>query len=260
MWQTMRAFLRRDFRIALSYRLAFASEIGSMLFSVVTYWLVARLVDPSQVPGGYFSFAAIGLALANLMQVMVLVAGSVRQDQMMGTLEAVVASGTSVRTLAAGMVSYPLASAVVRGAAYGGIAFAMGASTVRANWPLAVTTLVIGSVSFAGLALVSAALVLLFRQAAAATGWLLSILTLAAGVLFPLRLFPSWASGAANLSPFTQTLRLARRALLGGATWSGNWRQLLMLVGMGVACAFLGLGSVAGGLARARRSGTLAHY
>jgi ABC-2 type transport system permease protein len=260
MWPSMRAFLRRDLRIALSYRLAFASEIGSMLFSVVTYWLVSKLIEPGQVAGGYFSFAAIGLALANLMQVMVLVAGNVRQDQMMGTLEAVAAGGTGVPALAAGMVSYPLASAAVRGVAYGGIAFALGASTVKANWPLAIAALVIGSVSFAGLALVSAALVLLFRQAAAATGWLLSVLTLAAGVLFPLRLLPGWATALASASPFTQTLRLSRRALLEGASWAGSWGPLLLLVGMGAACALIGLASMAGGLAWAKRSGTLAHY
>jgi ABC-2 type transport system permease protein len=260
MLQSIRAFLRRDLRIALSYRLAFASEVGSMLFSVVTYWLVSRLVGPAEVPGGYFSFAAVGLAVANFMQVIVLVAGNVRQDQMMGTLEAVVAGGTGVPALAAGMVSYPLLSAAVRGIVYGAIAFSLGANTVDANWPLAITGLVVGSVAFAGLSLVSVALVLLFRQAAAATGWFLSILTLAGGVLFPLRLFPSWATAAAKLSPFTQAVRLVRHALLGGATWVGNWVPLVTLVVMALACALLGLASVAGGLARARRSGTLAHY
>jgi hypothetical protein len=71
---------------------------------------------------------------------------------------------------------------------------------------------------------------------------------------------PDWATTAANASPFTQTLRLARDALLEGASWGGKWGQLVLLVGMGAVCALVGLGSMAGGLAWAKRSGTLAHY
>src|SRR5439155_3349334 len=105
MWPSVRAFLRRDFQLERSYRLAFVSEIATVLFSIITFSLVARLVNPGQVPGGYFTFATVGLALSTFLQVgVVAVATNLRQDQIMGTLEAVMASGTGVRPLAAGIV------------------------------------------------------------------------------------------------------------------------------------------------------------
>ena len=66
---SMRAFIRRDFRLERSYRFAFISEIATVLFSIITFSLVAKLVNPGQVPGGYFSFATIGLALSTFLQV-----------------------------------------------------------------------------------------------------------------------------------------------------------------------------------------------
>jgi ABC-2 type transport system permease protein len=260
-WNSVRAFLRRDFRLERSYRLAFVSEIATVVFSIITFSLVAKLVNPGQVPGGYFSFATIGLALSTFLQVgVVVVATNLRQDQVMGTLEAVVATGTAVRALAAGIVSYPFLTAAIRGAAFGGIAFAFGARTDHANWPLAVIAMVLGAISFAGIGLAGAALVLIFRQAVAATGWLLSVMTLAAGVLFPLRLFPGWATWIANISPFTRTLKLARGALLQGTGWAESAGVLAVLVLMAAAFAAAGFAFMAGGLAWAKRSGTLAQY
>jgi ABC-2 type transport system permease protein len=261
MWPSVRAFLRRDFQLERSYRLAFVSEIATVLFSIITFSLVARLVNPGEVPGGYFTFATIGLALSTFLQVgVVTVATNLRQDQIMGTLEALVSSGTGVRALAAGIVSYPFVTAAIRGITFGSIAFAFGARTVHANWSLALASMALGAVSFAGIALAGAALVLIFRQAVAATGWLLSVMTLAAGVLFPLRLFPGWAVWIANVSPFTYTLRLSRDALLRGTSWGSGIGRLALLLGMAGLFAALGLGFIAGGLARARRSGTLAQY
>jgi ABC-type polysaccharide/polyol phosphate export permease len=261
MWPSVRAFVRRDFQLERSYRLAFVSEIATVLFSIITFSLVARLVNPGQVPGGYFTFATVGLALATFLQVgVVTVASNLRQDQVMGTLEALMASGTGVRPLAAGIVSYPFLTAAIRGVAFGAIAFAFGARTVDANWSLAVTAMVLGAISFAGIALAGAALILIFRQAVAATGWLLSIMTLAAGVLFPLHFFPGWAVWIADISPFTHTLRVARDALLEGRSWASGLGEVGLLVGMAVVFAALGIGFIAGGLAWARRSGTLAQY
>jgi ABC-2 type transport system permease protein len=261
MWASVRAFVRRDFRIEISYRLAFVSEIATVLLSIVTFSLVAHLVRPGQVPGGYFTFATVGLALSTFLQVgVVTVATNLRQDQIMGTLEALVASGTGIRPVAAGIVSYPFMTAAIRGVAYFGIAFLFGARTAHANWGLAATAMALGAISFAGIALAGAALVLIFRQAVAATGWLLSVMTLAAGVLFPLRFFPHWVAGLAEISPFTLTLRVAREALLTGASWGSGAARVSLLAVLAVVFALLGVGFIGGGLAWAKRSGTLAQY
>ena len=57
------ACLRRDWRIAISYRAAYAIELVAMVFTLVLFYYLARIVDTSQLPAsagldsGYFGFA-----------------------------------------------------------------------------------------------------------------------------------------------------------------------------------------------------------
>jgi ABC-2 type transport system permease protein len=118
----------------------------------------------------------------------------------------------------------------------------------------------LGSLSFAGLGLVGAAMVLLFRQAEGAVAWLVSLLTLVAGVIFPIRVLPGWLRWISSASPFTQTVKVARAALLEGRGWSHLWPSLAALLALTVAFVALGLVAMAAALARARKTGTLAQY
>jgi ABC-2 type transport system permease protein len=259
--RALTAFLKRDFRIARSYRLPFAFEFLSALFVVVEFSLVAKLVPPDEVIGGYFAFVTVGLVLgAFLASGLSLIATSVRQEQVQGTLEAVLSSGLATPALAGGISAYPMILAVVRAIIYVTLGALFGAKMPHANWPLAAAGLALGSISFTGLGLIVVSLVLVFRQAAGVTTWLVSMLTFAAGVIFPLRLLPGWLESLANLSPATQTLRLARDAMLDGAPWSSSWLNLAILVGMAAVYGSLALVTLAAGLRRARKTGGLAQY
>jgi ABC-type polysaccharide/polyol phosphate export permease len=129
-----------------------------------------------------------------------------------------------------------------------------------ANWLLAFTTLAIGALSFVAIGLVGAALVLIFRRAAAATGWLVAVLSLAGGELFPRNLLPRWFRVLGNLSPYTQALRLIRSAVLEHAGWADGAATLLILIVMSLVAGAIGIGSLALALRHARRTGSLGQY
>jgi ABC-2 type transport system permease protein len=259
--RTLGAFVLRDVQVYLSYRIPFVLDILSSAFVVLTFFFVSRIVSPGEVSGGYLAFVMVGLALTAFLEAgMSIIAGNVRQEQVQGTLEATVATGIPTPILAGGLSVYPLVASAVRAVVYVLLAAAVGARAPGANWGLAVTATVLASVSFAGIGLVAAALVLVIRQVAAATAWLASFLILMAGAYFPPRLLPDWAEAIAALSPFTHALRLMREAVLEGASWSASRGSLILLGAFAAVFAGLGVGALAVSLRWARRRGALAQY
>lgn len=261
-WAAMGAFFRRDVRVALSYKVPFMLEIVAIGFTVVTYTFLAKIVSPGSVPGGYFAFVLLGLTVSSFLGAGISVLGAnLRQEQVQGTLEALLASGIPVRGLAAGMASYPVIEAMWTAVIYVAVGILAGArAEAGANWPLALVAVVIGSLSFVGLGLVGAALVLVFRRAAAATGWLLAVMSLAGGEFFPPSLLPGWFRALAQFSPFTQALRITREAVLAAAGWEDEGARLAALLGMAVFYVSLGIWALALGLRHARRTGSLSGY
>ena len=255
------AFFRRDITVSLSYSIPFVLELVALAFTVLTFRFVGQLISPGRVPGGYFAFVSVGLALSAFLDAGVVALGSnLRQEQVQGTLEATLAAGLPIPSLAAGMAAYPMVAAAVSALAYVALAGMLGADAPDANWTLGALSAVIGSVSFVGLGLVGAALVLVIRRAAAATGWLVAVLSLAGGEFFPPGLLPGWFEALANLSPFTQALRLARRAILGGLPWSDSWGSLAILALMAAAYLAVGIGTLSLGIRHAKRTGSIGQY
>lgn len=256
------AFFRRDLRVALSYRIPFLLEFAAIAFTVLMYLFVAKLVPAGTVPGGYFAFVLVGLTVATFLRAGVSVLGAnVRGEQVQGTLEALLACGLPVSSIALGMSAYPMASAWVSAVIYLAVGALAGARSVpNANWPLALAAVLLGSVAFVGVGLAGATLVLVFRRAAAVTGWLVAIMALAGGEIFPPELLPGWLGALSVLSPFTQVLDLTRAALLEGADWPGSLRHLAVIGLEAAAYMVLGLWLLALGLRHGRRTGGLSQY
>lgn len=255
------AFLRRDAQQAMSYRLQFWLDVAALGFTAVTYSLLAKIVAPGQVAGGYLAFVAVGLAVSTFLSTTVSAgAANLRQEQLQGTFESTVSAGVPAWQIAAGTSAYPLAAGVVRALAFAALAAIVGARVPDANWPLAAAAFVLGAIAFAGVGLAGSALVVVAHQGAAATTWVVALSTLIGGAVFPSRLLPGWVRAVAELSPFTHMLRLVRAALLEGASWGTSARRLGWLALIAVAFAAGGAGALALAFRRGRRTGSLIRY
>ena len=109
------AFVRRDARIAMSYRAGMAGGLLGVLAQIVAFSFLGKLVDPSRLPlfdgtrTSYIEFVAIGICLN--MAVMLLVhelARALRNEQMMGTLESLLITPTRVLTIQIGSTLFSL--------------------------------------------------------------------------------------------------------------------------------------------------------
>ena len=120
----VRALVWRDYLIARSFRGAFLLDAVFGLLSLLIYFFISRTFAneaPAGLSGtpGYFEFAAVGVALTVVVQA----ASSrlvqrVREEQLTGTLELIVAQPVTTTELSLGLAGFHFAFAVVRATAY----------------------------------------------------------------------------------------------------------------------------------------------
>lgn len=264
----MPAFVRRDFMVAWSYRLAFVSDAINLVVQAITFSFVNILVDQSKMPefGGiqasYFAFVAVGIVLGGFLQLgLGQMMAAIRNEQLMGTLESLFMTPTRPITLQLGLVVYDLIYVPIRTviflvlvSAWFDIAFRLD----QLGPALGILFLFIPLVW--GIGLTIAALVLTFRRGAGLVGLIGAALSIGSGAYFPLVLLPRWLAATAAINPIAIAFEGAREALLGGAGWSEIAPNLLRLAP--AAALSLAVGAIAFNLAlrRERRMGTLGLY
>jgi len=262
------AFMRRDLLVLLSYRAAFAGDLFYIGVQAVMFGFVAELIDESKLPsyGGvqasYFDFVMIGVIITTVCTVLLQrVAMAVRQEQMIGTLEALLVTPTSATTVQVGSVAFDLVFVPIRMAV---LLFAV-AVTLGLGYELSGVlpslVLLAGLVPFVwGLGLMSAAAIVTFRRGTGPLGVIMSVLGLASGAFFPLALLPGWIQTLAEANPVAIAMEGTREALIGGAGWGAIGSDLIVLVVLSGAALFAGVMAFRVALAREHRRGTLGLY
>ena len=261
------AFARRDLLVAWSYRGAFVGEWIALFTGVLTFYFVGLMVDRSTLPsyGGthatYMEFVAAGIALAAFIQLgLGRVAAALRGEQLMGTLESLLMTPTSVATIQIGSAVYDLLYVPIRTALFFLIvAVAFGLHFEPSGIVPAAIALIVFIPFVWGLGVASAALTLTFRRGSGVFGVAVSTLVVGSGAFFPLDLLPLWLSAAARFNPVSVAVEGIRKPLLGGG-WSGVWPDALLLAPVSVLTLLLGLYAFRLALQRERRRGTLGLY
>jgi len=262
------AFVRRDIKVALSYRVAFASDVLGLAAQVVVFSFIAKLVEPSKLPtfGGtqvtYLEFVATGIVLNLALGVLLYrVAGAIRQEQLQGTLESLLATPTATATVQIGSVASTLLMVPLRATLMmGAIALVFGLH-FDTGGIVPATLIVAALVPFAwGLGLATGAAIVTFRRGTGLLGAGTTLLGLASGAVFPLALLPAWIAAAAEWNPLAIAIDGVREALLGGAGWSEALSDIAILIPLSGLTLALGVGLFKLALDRERRLGTLGMY
>ena len=192
------AFLRRDVRLHLSYRFAFALGFFGILFNVAVFFYLAELITEARVPilqeygTDFFPFILIGIAFRGYLGVALNhFAGSLRAEQMMGTLEMLLASPLKLSTLLGATTSFTFIYHTVTVAGYLLLGVLMGSlSLSRMNIPVAVLVMIPTMASFAALGLLSAAFMMTVKRGDPVNFLINAAATLFGGVYFPIEVLP----------------------------------------------------------------------
>ncbi|MDQ3569712.1 MAG: ABC transporter permease [Actinomycetota bacterium] len=259
------AFVRRDWKVARSYRLQFVLDLAAIPLALGLFFYLGRLVDASRVldgelQQGYFAFGAVGFAVLGMVQTaLISFTGKLRTEQTSGTFEVLMASPVSPSVVVLGSASFDVIKATVIAtvtllvAALFGVRFHLGMGSV-AGLLVGVPALIM---AFAALGVLVAACATVFKQVTALLGLITSALGLLSGVFFPISYLPQPLRAIAEALPFTWGVDVLRTALLKGELARS---RLGLLAGFAVVSLPLSLFLFRLAVDHARRRGTLTHF
>jgi len=212
--------------------------------------------------GNYLGFMVLGLLAAEFQQVGVSgLASRIRTSQMMGTLEAEIATPAPPWMVLGAPPMYEFGVAALRSAAYlVGATLVLGLDLGHANWLSVVLAVPLVIAAFSGLGLLAAGTTMLVRRLNPVAMVIGSLSFFLSGVLYPVSVLPGWLRAVGALLPLTHALAVLRGALLVGSgpvALAHSFMALLVFAGV---LAPVGFGVFAFALRRARIDGSLSHY
>jgi ABC-2 type transport system permease protein len=127
-----------------------------------------------------------------------------------------------------------------------------------ANYVAALVLLIIASISFIGIGMMTAVLPLISPEKGTQLGFVAQgLLLVVSGVYYPVSVLPGWMQAIATISPATYALRGCRAAILEGAGLSDMWTEIWALLVIGAVSVPLGLFTFRTGERYAKKHGKL---
>jgi ABC-2 type transport system permease protein len=255
---------RRDFILFASYRMRFVTTFVTTAVSLTLFYYISRLVHSPQIgtPDRYYAFVVVGIViLAVLTSTLSVPVITLRQELLAGTFERMVLSPFGpVRSILALML-FPVLLALVTSAF--ALAFAAIAFGLVLQWEtvaIALPAAVLGAIAFAPFGLLIASGVVLFKQTNAGATFVITGITLLAGLYFPVSLLPDWIGWASEVQPFTPAVDVLRNLLVGTPLQDSVAGDLLKLVLFPAVLAPIAVRAIASAIRRGRRLGTIIEY
>jgi len=260
------AFLLRDLREAMSYRLAFAMQFYGIFFSVTLFYFIAKIFGSAVLPalerygGSYFEFVLIGLAFIGFMTTgMHAFAASIRHGQVTGTLEAMLVTPTSLSTIVIASSLWAFMRSALNVVVYLAFGALYGYDLGDANWLGAALIVTLSVTAFAGIGIVSAAFVIAFKRGDPTAAIFGAMSGLLSGVYFPVELLPDWLRLLSKTLPLTYSLE-GMRAAMRGESVAELRVEILALTAFTAVILPLAVVGFRVAVRRAKRDGSLAQY
>jgi ABC-2 type transport system permease protein len=264
------AFIVRDWRLQLSYRMQFFLRVLSILIIVTTFFFISKIFNGSTDP----RFAQwhdplpawlTGLAVLNyFMTGFSSLANAIRQEQVQGTLESVLMTPIGVPTVIVASSAWDFVQATLFSSLYLLFGWLFFDVHYRGSFLLALVFLVLTTVVLSCLGILSASFAMVFKRGDPFGVFLGTGSALFSGVFFPTQLINQYAgAGVANISrilPPTYGLDGIRRVLIEGQGFAEVREPFLMLlIFLGVLLP-LSLWVFNRAVRRAKREGSLIQY
>ncbi|HKR02087.1 MAG TPA: ABC transporter permease [Pyrinomonadaceae bacterium] len=261
----VRAFVVRDFQLAVSYRLEFFMRILTILFMVTTFYFVSKIFT-----GGVTEFSqwrnplaawVTGLAVLNyFMTGFSSLANAIRSEQMQGTLESVLLSPISVPTVVVASSAWDFVLATFHSSLYLFFGWLFFNVRYQGSFLLALLFLVLTTLVLACVGILSASFAMVFKRGDPFGVLLGTGAALFSGVFFPTQLLGSGFGTISRLLPPTYGLDGIRRVLIEGQGLAQVKEPLITLfIFLAVLLPF-SLWVFSRAVRRAKREGSLIQY
>jgi ABC-2 type transport system permease protein len=258
------AFLRRDWRTTKSYRLPFILDAFYGFLNLAVYFFISRTfqgvgVGHLQGAPSYFAFAAVGLIVGTIIDTASdTIAYRIRDEQLAGTLEALLVQPLSVTQFCLGAIAFPFVFAASRATLYLAIAAIwMHLDFEQTRWVGLTLMLLLGAAAITTFGILAGAVALVLKRGEVAAGMAIFALTILSGSVFPVSSLPGWLQQLSKILPLRYVLEGIRHALFGNGNWTTSAIVLAGFALVGVPAAIWIFGRA---LALSRRAGTVGQY
>jgi len=262
------AFVKRDFMITISYKFSFFLQLFGIFLSVLTFYFIAKMFSSASIPslepygGDYFSFVLIGIAFSGYLTTgLGSFSGSIRSEQMMGTLEAMLVTPTSTPFIIISSSLWSFIFTSIRVMVYlliGVFLFDVNMSNVNIFGALLVLALTI--ICFSSIGIISASFIMIFKQGDPINWAFSAVSGLLGGVFYPITILPGWLQNFSYLLPITYSLRAMRLALLQGYSLEALTPDIFALILFSIILLPISVTIFKYAVRRAKREGSLALY
>lgn len=262
------AFLKKDFITESSYNLNFLFNFAGILTSILGYFFINKLFGNRMVGNleefgvNYFSYVLLSMAFFGYVGVgLSSFSEHIRNEQVQGTLEAVLLTPTGISTILLSLSLWNLVLATVDMAVY--ILFAIFLFKINFSNINIISTLVIFTltiISFSSLGILSACFIMVFKRGNPFSWLVASLEGIIGGVYFPITVLPGWMQFLAKIFPITHAIRAIELAVYRGYGLKQLSGEILALFLFSAVLVPLGLAAFKHSVKRARREGSLIQY
>jgi len=258
------ALIRRDRLIITSYRFSFVLELFYGIVNLALYFFISKTFegftssDLGDAPT-YFAFAAVGVVMGTVLDATSSSVGyRIRDEQVTGTLETISTAPITSLELCVGLVGFPFLFASARAVLYLVVAaILMDLDVGSTSWiGLALVFFATGA-AIAPIGILAGAAVLVMKRGHVISGVLVFLMSILAGMVFPVSVLPAGLEAVSALIPLRYSFDGTRQALFAGAGWEDD---VLVLIAAAAILWPLSVLLFSKAAAWARRTGSLAEY
>jgi ABC-2 type transport system permease protein len=258
------AILKRDLQLMLSYRFRLVSQFLTTAFTLTLFYYISRLVNVQSFssPDAYYAFAVVGIITLQIINSTLLAPPMMlRQELVAGTFERLAVSPFGPANGIVSMVLFPMVQTLITVLAM--IVFSAAVFGLQLEWPSALAAIPIGAVAavaFLPFGVGVLAIVMVAKQAAAGANWVVALMSLVAGLYFPVALLPGWLEWLSEVQPFTAAADLIRHFLVGIPLPDPLWLDLVRLIAFPVLLLPPSIWLLGRAIEASRRRGTIIEY
>ena len=241
-------------------------DVAFFVWTIANTLTIVYIAEGVQANGGSIdvaratTFLLIGAVIwAYLGIIFEFMTETVAWERWEGTIEYTFMAPLGRFTHLAGMGAYSVLYGLIRASLlFGAVGLFFDLALPDADFLTALVVLLVASVSFIGIGMMTAVLPLISPEKGAQLGFVAQgVLLVVSGVYYPVDVLPTWMEKIAAISPATYALDGVRRAIMDGDGLSTMGPDLLKLAVIGLVCIPLGMGLFSLGERYAKRNGKL---
>jgi len=256
--------MRRDYLIRTSYRLVLVLDFFIGVLDVVVFYFISQTFKDGATASlgaapSYFAFALVGIAVTAVVQATSSGTGiAIRDEQLTGTLEALVTQPLSAIEMAVGMCGMPFLLATFRVGLYLIVGGALlGVSFDHTNWAGLVLVLMATGTAMSSIGIATAAAVIVVKRGQSLSALIIFGMGFLGGAFFPVSVLPDWLEPLGSIVPPHFAYDGLRHALYAGGGW---WTDALVLFAFSAVAVPVAIWLFERALLHGRRAGSLAQY